>query len=179
MYVGGSLFYDHASCLIYVVFMNHLDTHELMIAKEEVDVFPQQYISDNGKPWTSEKFWAGIMNVSLCQWLVWSCSILWSIGLTQLTHVLGLWQYNNVMMCICIHNSLIVQLVFMSLWLLYAHCIRNFRTILGYRQNMLEIDVIMIPLHVIQSAISFSFEFLWIVWYVWVTIFNYEYIVVI
>jgi hypothetical protein len=63
MYDGGCIFADHGSGLVHVVFQTTIDTHETLKAKKKFETFcrdygisPQQYQSDNGKPFTSQAF---------------------------------------------------------------------------------------------------------------------------
>ena len=65
MYSGGALFINMASGHIDCIFQAHLNMHETIHAKEEhemrcqdVDIMPQEYISDNGSAFTSSQYTA-------------------------------------------------------------------------------------------------------------------------
>jgi hypothetical protein len=63
MYDGGCIFVDHSSGYVHVEFQTTIDTHETLKAKQQFElicrdygVVPQQYQSDNGKPFKSQGF---------------------------------------------------------------------------------------------------------------------------
>ena len=63
MYSGGCMFVDTASGLVQVKHQVHLNTHETLAAKQEFEEFcrdngviPQEYLSDEGSPFTSKAF---------------------------------------------------------------------------------------------------------------------------
>ena len=63
MYDGGCIFVDHGLGHIHVKFQTTIDTHETLKAKQkfklicrDYGVVPQQYQSDNRKPFTSQGF---------------------------------------------------------------------------------------------------------------------------
>jgi hypothetical protein len=69
MYSGGSMFVNHASGYLHVVFQTQLNTHKTLEAKDKFKqmcrdhgVVPQSYLSNNGTAFTSD----GFMNM-LCQ----------------------------------------------------------------------------------------------------------------
>ena len=63
MYGGGCIFMDHASSFVVIEFQSHLNTHETLKAKENLElkcrdfgVVVQQYLTDNGSAFTSGEF---------------------------------------------------------------------------------------------------------------------------
>ena len=71
MYSGGCLFVDHASGYIHIEFQTHLNTHEMLNAKEQFKlmcrdngVIPQSFVMDNGSAFTSSGFSDNLRNFS-------------------------------------------------------------------------------------------------------------------
>jgi hypothetical protein len=62
-YVGGCIFVDHSTSFVHVELQPHLNTTETLQAKESFEllcrdfgVVPQEYLSDNGTPFTSQAY---------------------------------------------------------------------------------------------------------------------------